>query len=216
MAQNTKINILDQIDVNTPDTPINQNIINNVEASGEIAQSSNSETSSNPLDFINKYLTKKNIYILCGIIIIAGLIYYFYLKNNEKKKTSKNKNEDVNITIPSDNSQTNHFIELPENNHSQMTQEEYNRLIQQQLLQQQQQQQQQQPDLQQPNQEVSNSLPVEQPTIVHPGQDLQDQKLEVNDSDEIESPVLDNQNLTADEIKQISEQLQKLQAEGSN
>lgn len=213
MAQNTKINILDQIDVNTPNTPINQNIINNVESSGDIAQSSNSETSSNPLDFINKYLTKKNIYILCGIIIIAGLIYYFYLKNNEKKKTSKNQNEDINITIPSDNSKTNHFIALPENNQSQMTQEEYSNLIQQQLLQQ---QQQQQPNLQQPNLEVSNSLPVEQPTIVHPGQDLQDQKLEVNDSDEIETPVLDNQNLTADEIKQISEQLQKLQAEGSN
>ena len=215
MAQNTKINILDQIDVNTPNTPINQNIINNVESSGDIAQSSNSETSSNPLDFINKYLTKKNIYILCGIIIIAGLIYYFYLKNNEKKKTSKNQNEDINITIPSDNSKTNHFIALPENNQSQMTQDEYNKLIQQQLLQQQQQQQ-QQPDLQQQNLEVSNSLPVEQPTIVHPGQDLQDQKLEINDSDEIETPVLDNQNLTADEIKQISEQLQKLQAEGSN
>ena len=48
------------------------------------------------------------------------------------------------------------------------------------------------------------------PQIVHPGQNLQEIREE--ETDEVETPGLDNQNLTADEIKQISEQLQKLQA----
>ena len=42
-----------------------------------------------------------------------------------------------------------------------------------------------------------------------------DVNIKIEDESEIETPEIDNQKLTADEIKQISDQLQKLQAEGN-
>jgi len=218
--ENTNINILDQIDVNSSEMPTNNVAL----VSNNVVSNSTSENSENPLDFITKYFTKKNIYILCGVIIVAGLVYYFYLKKTAKKP-KKSSNQEINIEVPPSNGNNNHyFIPLPENTPKTMTQDEYNALVQQQLLQQQ--QQQQQPDLQnqvntlqqlqqqQQQQQVTEpSVPVEiqkdAPQVIHPGQSLQTQNIVDDDN----TDELDNQKLTADEIKQISEQLQKLQAE---
>ena len=205
--ENTKINILDQIDVNSPNTPVNNGVPS---VNQEVATT---EGSGNPLDFIKKYLTKKNIYILCGIIIIAGLIYYFYLKKSGKKSSEK-QNSDINIEVPPSNGTNNHyFVPLPENTPKQMSQEDYNALVQQQLLAQQAQAQ-AQVQAQAPEEQNVNLVQLNQDAeVVHPGQGLQNIKIE--DESEIETPEIDNQKLTADEIKQISDQLQKLQAEGN-
>ena len=206
--ENTNINILDKIDVNTSEIP-------STNVGDTLSSTKPSENSENPLDFITKYITKKNIYILCGIIIVAGLIYYFYLKNNTKSQKSKG---DINIEVPPNNGNNNHyFIPLPENTPKTMTQEEYNALVQQQLTQHSTRQNQQQlsnqdntTQLQIPtNDQTGPTVPVEiKPQVIHPGQELVDD----DNTEEIELD-LDNQKLTADEIKQISEQLQQLQAE---
>lgn len=214
--ENTNINILDQIDVNSSEMPPN----NVASVSNNVVSSSTGDNSENPLDFITKYLTKKNIYILCGVIIVAGLIYYFYLKKTEKKP-KKQSNQDINIEVPPSNGTNNHyFIPLPENTPKTMTQDEYNALVQQQLQQQQQQQQQVVTNVQQQQQVATNvqqpSVPAEiqqvAPQVVHPGQALQNQNVIEDDNTDDLDLDLDNQKLTADEIKQISEQLQKLQA----
>jgi hypothetical protein len=204
--ENTNINILDKIDVNSSEMPLD----NVASVSNNVVSSSTGDNSENPLDFITKYLTKKNIYILCGVIIVAGLIYYFYLKKTEKKP-KKQSNQEINIEVPPSNGTNNHyFIPLPENTPKTMSQDEYNALVQQQL-QQQQQQQHVVTNLQQQHPSIPVEIQQTTPQVIHPGQVLQNQDIiEDDNTDEID---LDNQNLTADEIKQISEQLQKLQAE---
>ena len=60
-----------------------------------------------------------------------------------------------------------------------------------------------------------NNAPNTVPSVIHPGQTIQ----EINDhdeiTDEIETPVIDNQKLTAEEIQQINQELQKLQTDTS-
>jgi type IV secretory pathway VirB10-like protein len=216
--ENTNINILDQIDVNSSEMPTKVASSSNNVVSNSEGTNNNSE---NPLDFITKYFTKKNIYILCAVIIVAGLIYYFYLKKSSSK-SNKSSNPEINIEVPPSNDTNNHyFIPLPDSTPKTMTQDEYNALVQQQLQQQvvgqPEQQQQQQQQQQVVGQQETISLPAEiKPQVIHPGQTLQNQNVIEDDNTEDIDLDLDNQKLTADEIKQISDQLQKLQAAESN
>jgi hypothetical protein len=207
--ESNNIEILDQVNVTSSNSSIEQPV-----SSGSIQQSN--DTNPGTFDFLTKYLTKKNIYIFCGVIIVAGLIYYFYLKRKSDKKIEK-QNRDINIELPTNSGTNDFYIPLPENTTKTMSNDEYNSLLQQQLIMQQQLQQQQQPQqfqqqqlqqLQQQQQQTQSNQDFNLTQIVHPGQEIQSQE-----TDDIETPVLDTQNLTAEEIKQISEQLEKLQSE---
>lgn len=228
--ENTKIDILDHINVETPETPLN--VVGGVSTDAtNITKQSTADGDSGKFGFITKYMTKKNVYILCGVIIVAGLIYYFYIKKS-KKFTKANK--DINVELPANATHPNFYIPLPQEQNSQqnsqqMSQDEYNKLIYQQMLAQQGQQEQQgqqrmqgmqgmqgmQQDIQEmQGQHNPDSTISTLPQVIHPGQNIQDN---IDDeTDDIETPVLDNQKLTAEEIKQISEQLEKMQSNGSN
>jgi len=208
---NTKIDILDQVNIDSTASPL--------ASGGDVQQTllaNNKSTNVGNFDFLKKYLTKKNIYILCGVILAIGLVYYFFFMKKKEKKSEKN--TDINIELPTQTTNQDFFIPLPDNTPSQMNTNEYNALLNQQM---QQANLQPQVNLQQanlPDINLQQTMELQQsegslPQVVHPGQNLQEIREE--ETDEVETPALDNQNLTADEIKQISEQLQRLQATNS-
>ncbi len=119
----------------------------------KIKVKSSSKKSSNMLDNVKNLLNKKNIYILCGVIIIGIIAYYFLYK----KKDKETKKSDVVISLPNSDSVENPYnLPMPSDPSQplQMTQDDYANLMQQQQMAQQQ----------------TNQMPQ----IIHPNQDIID------------------------------------------
>jgi len=135
-------------DITSACSEISNNSINSIvqDGSGMISNIEPKEVSTG----FSSYLTKKNIYILLGLIILGCVIYFFIFKKNKKKEEPK----DVYVNIPNDE------LPLPDNT-------SYN-------------------------------------NIVHP---------EINNTTEDNISNLNQPELTALEIKNISEQLEKMKKE---
>ncbi|VVU94403.1 hypothetical protein CPAV1605_125 [seawater metagenome] len=151
--------------------------------------SSKGSKNSSLLDNIKGLLTKKNMYMICGVIVLGIVAYYFLYKKKEKSSD----NSDVVISLPNENVDNKFNLPMPNdpNQGLSMSQDEYIHLMQQQQLAQQQQQQMQQ-----------QSNDQQMPQIIHPNQDI-------TDDNETQS----QEPLTAKEIQNISNQLQQMQKE---
>jgi hypothetical protein len=187
----SNVNILDNVEISTSVTASDVSVTDIGKSASLNSPLESSNTKASMIDNIKNCFTKKNIYILCAIIVIGIIAYYFLYK---KKNMTESK--DVTISMPSNQNNTennlnnNYILPMPKdpnaNRPIEMTEEDYMALMQQQQQQQQQPQQQQQI-----------------PQIIHPNQNI-------TDDNETQSQ---EPSLTAKEIQNISNQLHKMQKE---
>ncbi len=193
MSNNSDINIMENVNIEnsvSSDTSgsINQAALNASDVATKIKLNPSSKISNGTknnktgmIHSIKNFCYDKKVYLIIGAIVIALLVYYFIFY---KKKD--NKKDDVVISLPNNNDNNNdNNIPLPPRplQHMEISKEQYDAMIDQDNL--------------------------NMPQIVHPGQNIPIND-ETDNADEI-TQSNEQQSLTAKELQNINDQLQKMQ-----